>query len=136
MGTGLITRGEEETERYGAALARLLRSDDTVWLYGELGAGKTALTRGLAQGLGIARRVTSPTFAIANFYEGPVPLAHYDAYRLRDGDELARTGWDELPGAVRVAEWAERAGADIGGICVMIDRIGETEREIHLCYLP
>ncbi|MDR1669425.1 MAG: tRNA (adenosine(37)-N6)-threonylcarbamoyltransferase complex ATPase subunit type 1 TsaE [Oscillospiraceae bacterium] len=126
--------GTDDTERLGAELARLLRAGDTVWLYGELGAGKTAFTRGLARGLGITEQVTSPTYAIANEYAGA--LTHIDAYRLSGPDELYGAGFDEDAPGIRVVEWAERAGNGVRGICVMITVAGEDERDISLCYWP
>ena len=125
-----------DTERYGEALARLLRAGDTVWLYGDLGAGKTALVRGLARGLGVTERVTSPTYAILNVYTGRVEVAHYDAYRLDGFDDLPGAGWDEYEEAVRVVEWAERAGDAVCGVCIILTALNETERELSLCFLP
>lgn len=132
----MLSRSVEETERYGEKLTQLLRPGDTIWLYGDLGAGKTALTRGIARGLGVTGSVTSPTYAIANIYDGRLPLAHYDAYRLETLDDLLDIGWDSYDGGIRVAEWAERAGGSAEGICVMLTAQGENEREISLCYLP
>jgi tRNA threonylcarbamoyladenosine biosynthesis protein TsaE len=125
-----------ETEQYGENLARLLKAGDTVWLYGDLGAGKTALVRGLARGLGVTGRVTSPTYALINFYGGSLPIAHYDAYRLEGFDDLVGAGWDEYETAVRAVEWAERAGDNARGVCVMLEDLSDTERSISLCYLP
>ena len=131
--TVLKSRSVEDTERYGEELGRLLRSGDTVWLYGELGAGKTAFSRGLARGLGITSPITSPTYAVANEYDG---FTHVDAYRLSGLDELYGAGFDEDAPGVRAVEWAERAGDDIRGICVMIEAAGEEERDISVCYWP
>ncbi|MDR0325169.1 MAG: tRNA (adenosine(37)-N6)-threonylcarbamoyltransferase complex ATPase subunit type 1 TsaE [Oscillospiraceae bacterium] len=131
----MISHSIEETESHGEALARLLRPGDTVWLYGDLGAGKTALVRGLARGLGVTDRVTSPTYAIVNVYTGRVPLAHYDAYRLDGFDDLLGAGWDEYENGVRVVEWAERAG-ETGGVCIIVTALNDTEREFSLCFLP
>jgi tRNA threonylcarbamoyladenosine biosynthesis protein TsaE len=125
----------EDTERYGEALAALLRPGDTVWLYGDLGAGKTAFARGLSRGLGVTDRVTSPTYALNNVYKGTVTVAHYDAYRLEGFDDLVGAGWDEYESGVRIVEWAERAG-EISGICVKITALNDTERSINLCCLP
>jgi tRNA threonylcarbamoyladenosine biosynthesis protein TsaE len=134
-----LSQSEGDTEAYGERLARLLRPGDAVWLYGDLGAGKTALLRGLARGLGVTGRVTSPTYAIVNVYsagdETPC-LAHFDAYRLDGFEDLAGAGWDEYGSAVRAVEWAERAGDEAAGVCVMLEYISERERTAELCYLP
>jgi tRNA threonylcarbamoyladenosine biosynthesis protein TsaE len=113
-----------------------------------LGAGKTVFVRGLARGLGVTDRVTSPTYALNNVYRGKVMVAHYDAYRLEGFDDLLDAGWDEYDSGIRVVEWAQRVG-EAGGICVMISsqarepqlncassRSSETERELSLCFLP
>jgi tRNA threonylcarbamoyladenosine biosynthesis protein TsaE len=147
--SNFFSRGVGETEAYGENLARFLRAGDILWLYGDLGAGKTALVRGLARGLGVTERVTSPTYTINNVYEGRITLAHYDAYRLECFEDLTGAGWDEYETGVRAAEWAERAGAGVRGILIKIydqaqrpqidcvrPRPSETEREISLCYLP
>ena len=90
-----LSHSTEETEALGTELARSLRRGDVIAYLGDLGAGKTAFTRGLARGLGCTGRVTSPTFTIVNEYEGPIPLFHFDMYRLGDADELFDIGWDE-----------------------------------------
>ena len=133
---GYCSRSVADTEEYGEALAPLLCPGDTVWLYGGLGAGKTALVRGLARGLGVTERVTSPTYAILNVYRGSCPVAHYDAYRLDGFDDLLGAGWDEYEEAVRVVEWAERAGDAAAGVCILLTASDETERELSLCFLP
>lgn len=105
-----ITSSEAETSAAGESLAASLRAGDVVLLYGELGAGKTAFTRGVAQGLGIdAEEVSSPTFTIVQEYHGRVPLYHVDLYRLEE-KEVDDLGLDELVlgDGVVVIEWAER----------------------------
>jgi len=99
-----------ETEELGAALAKKLLRGDVLAYYGDLGAGKTAFTRGLARGLGCTGRVTSPTFTIVNEYDGPTPLFHFDMYRLADSDELYEIGWEDYlaRGGVCAVEWSER----------------------------
>ena len=109
-----ISHSEQETERFGEELAsRIAPAHDAsavVALFGDLGAGKTALIRGLARGLGYTGRVTSPTFAIVNEYLGPVPLFHFDMYRLGSSDELFDIGWEDYlaRGGVCAVEWSER----------------------------
>ena len=104
-----------ETEELGAQLAARLRPGDVVAYTGDLGAGKTAFTRGIARGLGIPERVTSPTFTIVNEYEGGrLPLFHFDLYRLGDPEELFDMGWEDYlaRGGVCAVEWSENvAGA-------------------------
>ena len=88
-----VTNGEGETEDLGAWLAGRLSPGAVIAFTGDLGAGKTAFTRGLARGLGITDRVTSPTFTIVNEYEGGrMPLFHFDMYRLGSSDELFDIG--------------------------------------------
>ena len=91
-----ITNSENETEELGSRLAEKLEPGTVIAFTGDLGAGKTAFTRGLARGLGITERVTSPTFTIVNEYEGGrLPLFHFDMYRLGSSDELFDIGWED-----------------------------------------
>ena len=133
-----LTHNEQETEALGEALARRLRAGDTVAFRGDLGAGKTAFTRGLARGLGCKGRVTSPTFTIVNEYEGDLPLFHFDMYRLGGEDELFDIGWEDYlaRGGVCAVEWSERVSAALppDTVTVAIARRLEDEqwREITL----
>ena len=105
-----VTNSEEETEALGVWLAEKLEPGTVIAFTGDLGAGKTAFTRGLARGLGIPDRVTSPTFAIVNEYEGGrLPLFHFDMYRLGSSDELFDIGWEDYlaRGGVCAVEWSE-----------------------------
>mgnify|MGYP002560993461 CR=1 FL=1 len=100
----------EETEALGRALAQRLGPGSVVAFTGDLGAGKTAFVRGMAQGLGIAQRVTSPTFTIVNEYGGGrLPLFHFDMYRLSSADDLFDIGWEDFlrRGGVCAVEWSE-----------------------------
>ena len=91
-----ISNCVDDTEALGEALARVLAPGSVVAFSGDLGAGKTAFTRGLARGLGIEERVTSPTFTIVNEYEGGrLPLFHFDMYRLGSEEELVDIGWED-----------------------------------------
>ena len=106
-----LTHNEAETEALGARLAAALSPGAVVAYRGDLGAGKTAFTRGLARGLGYAGRVTSPTFTIVNEYEGGrLPLFHFDMYRLESADDLYDIGWEDYldRGGVCAVEWSER----------------------------
>ena len=91
-----LTHSPEETELLGEKLAKKLMGGEILAYRGDLGAGKTAFTRGLARGLGISDRVTSPTYTIVNEYEGGrLPLFHFDMYRLGSSDELFDIGWED-----------------------------------------
>lgn len=113
-----------ETEALGAALAKLLWPGAVVAFTGDLGAGKTAFVRGMAQGLGVAGRVTSPTFTIVNEYDGGrLPLFHFDMYRLGSADELFEIGWEDYlgRGGVCAVEWSENVAEALEGDCVRVD---------------
>ncbi len=107
-----VTECPEETEALGEKLGRLLTGGEVLAYTGDLGAGKTAFTRGLARGLGITQRVTSPTFTIVNEYEGGrLPLFHFDLYRLGGPEELFNIGWEDYLArkGVCAVEWSENA---------------------------
>ena len=107
----VITKSPEQTELLGKKLAELLRPGDVIAYYGDLGAGKTAFTRGLAAGLGIREAVTSPTYTIVNEYlSGRMPLFHFDMYRLSSSEELFDIGWEDYlsRGGVCAVEWSEQ----------------------------
>ena len=108
----LITNSAKETEQVGERLAAHLTPGSVVAFTGDLGAGKTAFVRGMARGLGVTERVTSPTFTIVNEYEdGSMPLFHFDLYRLGSSDELFDIGWEDYlcRGGVCAVEWSENA---------------------------
>ena len=106
----IITNSETETIREGEKLGRTLMPGAIIALFGELGAGKTAFTRGLAAGLGVSSSISSPTFTIVNEYPGKIPLFHFDMYRLESENELFDIGWDEYleRGGVCAVEWSEK----------------------------
>ena len=118
-----ISNSPADTEAFGERLARRLRAGDVVAFTGALGMGKTALTRGLARGLGCRGRVTSPTFTIVNEYAGDVPLFHFDMYRLSSSDELYDIGWDDYlaRGGVCAVEWSERVADALPEDAVTVD---------------
>ena len=132
----VTTHSPEETEALGAAYAKTLLLGDVVAFSGDLGAGKTAFTRGVLRGLGYEGRVTSPTFAIANEYRTPSGrAAHFDLYRILDSEALFEIGFEEyLDGqTIVLIEWSENA-ADALPARYKTVRIaygaGETDREI------
>ncbi|MDD4570098.1 MAG: tRNA (adenosine(37)-N6)-threonylcarbamoyltransferase complex ATPase subunit type 1 TsaE [Tepidanaerobacteraceae bacterium] len=103
------TQNVEQTEKLGAAVGKLLSEGDFLALTGDLGAGKTAFTRGIARGLGIDDAITSPTFTLINEYHDSVTLAHMDVYRLKNLEELQNIGFDDyLKGYIVVMEWADK----------------------------
>jgi tRNA threonylcarbamoyladenosine biosynthesis protein TsaE len=108
----MILATAEATEAFGSALAAQLRAGDVVALFGDLGAGKTTLTRGLLNGLGFDGDVGSPTFPIVQTYEDlSVPLWHVDLYRIEERSEIEELALDEaLQDAALVIEWPERLG--------------------------
>lgn len=119
----IISNSAEETEQAGAEFAASLPGGTIVAFTGDLGAGKTAFVRGMARGLGISGRVTSPTFTIVNEYEGGKrPLFHFDLYRLESADDLYEIGWEDYlaRGGICAVEWSERAPEAMEG-CVTVD---------------
>ena len=119
-----ITNSEGETEALGVRLAEALAPGAVIAFTGGLGAGKTAFTRGLARGLGIADRVASPTFTIVNEYEGGrLPLFHFDMYRLGSADELFDIGWEDYlaRGGVCAVEWSENVAGALEEGAILVD---------------
>ena len=115
---------ERETEALGEALVERLSPGAVVAFTGDLGAGKTAFVRGMARGLDIPQRVTSPTFTIVNEYEGGrLPLFHFDLYRLGSSDELFDIGWEDFlrRGGICAVEWSENVADALEPDTVFID---------------
>ena len=129
-----ITHSPEQTEAVGAALGKLLQPGAVIAYQGDLGAGKTAFTRGVACGLGAKESVTSPTYTIVNEYlSGKYPLFHFDMYRLASSDDLFDIGWEDYldRGGVCAVEWSENVSDAIeGAIIVTIEKLGEDSRKI------
>ena len=129
----LLSHSPEDTEDIGARLAEQLEPGAVVAFTGDLGAGKTAFTRGLARGLGIPDRITSPTFTIVNEYEGGrLPLFHFDMYRLGSADELFDIGWEDYlrRGGVCAVEWSENIADALEADAVWVDiRRGASDQE-------
>ena len=131
-----ITNAPEETEALGEKLGKLLRPGTVLAYLGDLGAGKTAFTRGLARGLGCRETVTSPTYTIVNEYlGGRLPLFHFDMYRLTSSDDLWDIGWEDYLDrqGVCAVEWSENVPeAMTGALTVRIEKLGDTVRRITI----
>ena len=129
-----ITHTPEETEAIGAALGKILTPGTVIAYEGDLGAGKTAFTRGIARGLGCTDTVTSPTYTIVNEYlSGRIPLFHFDMYRLRSSDDLFDIGWEDYleRGGICAVEWSENvADAMEGAIRIRIEKPTPDTRKI------
>ena len=130
------TTSPAETEAVGIALGKRLQPGTVIAYRGDLGAGKTAFTRGLAKGLGCTDMVTSPTYTIVNEYlSGRMPLFHFDMYRLASSDDLWDIGWEDYleRGGVCAVEWSENvADAMEDPISITIEKLGEDTRRIRL----
>ena len=131
-----ITNSPEETEAVGAALGKILQPGTILAYRGDLGAGKTAFTRGLARGLGYCEPVTSPTYTIVNEYlGGRLPLFHFDMYRLASSDDLWDIGWEDYldRGGVCAVEWSENVDdAMENAVYITIHKTGEVSRRIEI----
>lgn len=130
-----FSKSYEETEEIAFRLAQTLKGTEIIAMFGGLGAGKTAFTRGLARGLGIEDGVSSPTFALVHEYEGKFNLYHFDMYRINTFDDLYTTGFfDYMDNGVMVIEWSENIENALPDNCirVYIKVISENEREIEI----
>ena len=126
----------QQTEAIGAALGEQLQPGTVIAYEGDLGAGKTAFTRGLARGLGCREQVTSPTYTIVNEYlGGRLPLFHFDMYRLRCADDLWDIGWEDYLDrrGVCAVEWSENVREALESpIVIRIEKTGEESRRITI----
>lgn len=131
-----ISHSQLETEEVGRKLAEKLPGGSVVAMYGDLGAGKTAFVRGMAKGMGLSCRVSSPTFTIVNEYLGERELIHFDMYRLSSADELFDIGWDDYlsRGAVCAVEWSENVQDAFFGdeVVVRIEKLNDSDRKITI----
>jgi tRNA threonylcarbamoyladenosine biosynthesis protein TsaE len=132
----VITKNTEETYKLGIDISRMLKVGDVINLNGDLGAGKTYFTKGIAKGLGIDDYITSPTFTIVNEYEGRIPLYHFDVYRINDIREMYETGFDEYiyGHGISVIEWGDIISDIIPDYAIKINirRLDENTREIEI----
>ena len=130
------THSPAETERVGEALAKILTPGTVIAYTGDLGAGKTAFTRGLARGLGCTEQVTSPTYTIVNEYlSGRMPLFHFDMYRLASAEDLWDIGWEDYldRGGVCAVEWSENVTEAMeNAIWVRIEKLDGDSRRITM----
>ena len=130
------TNSPAQTEAIGAALGKIIDPGTVIAYRGDLGAGKTAFTRGLAKGLGCTEIVTSPTYTIVNEYlGGRIPLFHFDMYRLRSSDDLFDIGWEDYldRGGVCAVEWSENVDdAMEDALYITIEKLGEDARRITI----
>lgn len=124
--------------RLGERLGSLLTAGDVIALIGELGAGKTTLVKGIAQGLGVEdkRAVKSPTFSLMNRYEGRIPIYHFDAYRLEDARDMIEIGSDEIffGNGVSIVEWADKVFDSLPKehMKILFTSVSENERDIEI----
>ncbi|MCX8126845.1 MAG: tRNA (adenosine(37)-N6)-threonylcarbamoyltransferase complex ATPase subunit type 1 TsaE [Dehalococcoidia bacterium] len=129
----LVTYSPEQTQELGKVLGRLAQGGDVFLLIGNLGAGKTCLTQGIAWGLGVTDYVMSPSFVIVREYRGRLPMYHMDFYRLENIGEIADLGLDEYfyGGGVSVVEWADRAVSLLPeeNLTIVMEYIGVNERK-------
>ena len=124
----VLIRNEEETRAFGLALADELKPNDVLALIGDLGVGKTSLTKYIAEGLGVTEAVTSPTFTIvAEHHSGRMPLYHFDVYRLESGKDMLDIGCDEYfdGGGVSIIEWADKVAEILPDrtMCIFMDYV-------------
>ena len=129
-----VSHSEDDTLALGTELGKKLRPGDIVAMYGDLGSGKTRLVAGIARGMGIGARVSSPTFTVVNEYEGAVPLFHFDMYRLGSAEELFEIGWEDYlgRGGVCCVEWSENVEEAFpeDTIRVVFRKTSDNDREI------
>ena len=131
-----ITTSPRETEAVGAALGKILPAGTVLAYEGDLGAGKTAFTRGLAKGLGATEQVTSPTYTIVNEYlTGRIPLFHFDMYRLTCAEDLWDIGWEDYldRNGICAVEWSENVTEAMEGAAIVtIEKLGDESRRITI----
>lgn len=126
----IILNNLEETQKFGEKLGSILKEGDILCLNGDLGAGKTTLTKSIGSGLGVDEYITSPTFALINEYRGRLPVYHIDVYRLENVEEIDDLGFDEYiyGSGVTIIEWAERIRSFLPKDRIILDiRRGDDE---------
>ena len=134
----VLIRNEEDTRAFGHQLAEKLQPNTVIALIGDLGTGKTTLSRYIAEGLGVQETITSPTFTVVlEYHSGRLPLYHFDVYRVNDPDDLFEIGAEEYfyKGGVSIVEWADQVAEILPDdtLCIFIE-YGEKEGErIYKC---
>ena len=132
----ILTQSPEETEKLGERVSAVLRGGEVLALFGPMGMGKTAFTRGIAKGLGVKEGVSSPTFALVHEYAGRIPIYHFDMFRVTSWDDLYSTGFFDYleTEGILVIEWSENISyvLDEATIYVTIEPLGENERKITI----
>ena len=131
----VFSHGEEQTLKFGKELGRLLQQPTLILLQGDLGAGKTVFSRGVARGLGVDPQIpiTSPTFTLMNHYPARLDLYHFDLYRLSDPDELIELGFDDYAygSGIALIEWPEKLNnPETPGLWINLNRLDDELREI------
>jgi len=129
------SRSEADTLRFASTLSAGFSGREIVLLTGELGAGKTVFTKGMAAGLGFEdiNQVNSPSYTLLNIYQARYPIFHWDLYRLTDGGEIDELGWEEFLGqGVMIVEWAEKLGPLAGSIRVTLEILPDESRLITI----
>jgi tRNA threonylcarbamoyladenosine biosynthesis protein TsaE len=110
----VVTKSAAETEALGQRIASVLNGREEIALFGDLGAGKTAFTRGVCKGIGIDEGVSSPTFALVNAYQGKYPVYHFDMYRITSIDDLFAVGfYDYIDTGILLIEWSENIESEL-----------------------
>lgn len=136
MTTLIETKSEEETIKLGEKIGVKLKRGDIVSLVGDLGAGKTYLTKGIVKSLNVKTGAKSPTFVIINEYKGDLPVYHFDCYRIKGKDELERLGYEEYfyGNGVTVIEWADKVAELIpkNAVRIEIGITGKNERKFKI----
>ncbi|MFH1655458.1 MAG: tRNA (adenosine(37)-N6)-threonylcarbamoyltransferase complex ATPase subunit type 1 TsaE [Candidatus Omnitrophota bacterium] len=133
----IITKNAQQTINFGKRIAKLFKKGDVIALFGNLGAGKTTLVKGIAKGFGLSQNsVNSPSFVLLKAYKGKMPLYHFDFYRIKNPDEAHNIGLEEFlfSDGVSVIEWAERIRKFLPEECLHIEFkfINENQRKIKL----
>lgn len=134
----VVIKNESETKKFGLDLAKDLKKGSIVALIGDLGTGKTTLSKYIAEGLGISEMVTSPTFTIVQeYHSGRLPLYHFDVYRIGDQEEMYELGYEEYfyGDGVSIVEWADKIIGLIpeGAIVIHIEYGKEPDERVYEC---